>query len=658
MGAGRWRARPSSLTLAPCGQTGKGSRFKTLERNKVVQMQSNPQVQPPIRTDQSVFGPLLALMPYLRRYGPQYLWGMLAGIASVGVAALSPYFLRHAIDAIRAGEAYLVWVWAIVGAAVASAIFSWANRQLLVVASRYIEHDLRMDLFQKALSLDGYFYSKNRIGDLMNKFTTDLGAVREMLGGGINMGSRLLMFVVFAVASMYLVSVPLALALSVVFPVIFAVMYYVLRLIDQRYRESQESFDRISTRAQENFSGIRVVKGFALEERELRAFQALNKDYIAKSLALTRVDGPVRALMGLLMGFAALIVLWMGGGMVIRGEMTAGQFVQFNAYLMMLGWPIVGLGWTLTIFQRGSTSYKRLEEFWHEPARIADPPKALLPQGERAQSDANPHAPLPPSPLLPQGEKGVADNFVLRGEVKFEEVSLELGGRKVLEGITLTIPEGTTLGITGRTGSGKTLLVSLIPRLLDPTEGRVRVGGYDVKGLPLATLRRAIGMVPQEPFLFSDTLAENICFGLPEVDLERAEWAAKLAGVHDDIMSFPKGYQTSLGERGVTLSGGQRQRTALARALALRPPILILDDAMSAVDTETESRILSGLNSVLGQQTTLLIGHRTSTLQYADWIVVLDHGKIAEEGTHEMLLATGGIYAELDRIQRLQAEVD
>lgn len=602
----------------------------------MVQMQSNPQVQPPIRTDRSVFGPLLALMPYLRRYGPQYLWGMLAGIASVGVAALSPYFLRHAIDAIRAGEAYLVWVWAIVGAAVASAIFSWANRQLLVVASRYIEHDLRMDLFQKALSLDSYFYSKNRIGDLMNKFTTDLGAVREMLGGGINMGSRLLMFVVFAVVSMYLVSVPLALALSVVFPVIFAVMYYVLRLIDQRYRESQESFDKISTRAQENFSGIRVVKGFALEERELRAFQALNKDYIAKSLALTRVDGPVRALMGLLMGFAALIVLWMGGGMVIRGEMTAGQFVQFNAYLMMLGWPIVGLGWTLTIFQRGSTSYKRLEEFWHEPARIADPPNALL----------------------LQGEKGVAENFVLRGEVKFEEVSLELGGHRVLEGITLTIPEGTTLGITGRTGSGKTLLVSLIPRLLDPTEGRVRVGGYDVKDLPLATLRRAIGMVPQEPFLFSDTLAENICFGLPEVDLERAEWAAKLAGVHDDIMGFPKGYQTSLGERGVTLSGGQRQRTALARALALRPPILILDDAMSAVDTETESRILSGLKSVLGQQTTLLIGHRTSTLQYADWIVVLDHGKIAEEGTHEMLLATGGIYAELDRIQRLQAEVD
>ncbi|MDX2005191.1 MAG: ABC transporter ATP-binding protein [Meiothermus sp.] len=576
-----------------------------------------------------LFKSLMEMMPYVRRYGRQYFWGIVAGVAGVGMGAVSPYFLRHAIDAMREGGAYLPWVWAILGAAVASGVFSWINRQLLVVSSRRIEHDLRMDLFSKALSLDSYFYGKNRTGDLMNKFTTDLGAVREMVGGGINMGTRLLMFIVFAIAAMYLVNVQLAFYLSLVFPIIFAVMVYVLRLIDERYERSQEAFDAISTKAQENFSGMRVVKGFALENRELNAFQGLNQNYIKASLALTIVDGPVRALMGLMMGVAALIILWVGGGMTIRGEMTAGQFVQFNAYLMMLGWPIVGLGWTLTIFQRGSTSYRRLKEFWDEPAKVRDESQAKA---------------------VPADELG--------GEVKFDGVSLELGGRKILDNITLTIPEGTTLGITGRTGSGKTLLVSLIPRILEPTQGRVLVGGHDTKWLKLESLRAIIGMVPQEPFLFSDTLYENISFGLPEADKERAEWAAKLAGVHDDIQSFPQGYETSLGERGVTLSGGQRQRTALARALAAKPKILILDDSMSAVDTETESRILSGLKSVLGQQTTLLIAHRTSTLQYADWIVVLENGKIVEEGTHEMLLEENGIYAELDRIQRLQAEVD
>ncbi len=569
------------------------------------------------------------LSPYLHKYR----WRILLGLALSTFAALlnaaSPFFLRQAIDKVQAHQQYQTYIFLILASAGASGFLTLFMRRLIGISSRYIEYDIRRDLFRHLLSLDAYFYGKTRIGDLVNKFNTDLGAVREMLGQGLNMGWRIMMFALFAFIAMYTVSWKLALVLTLVIPIIFAIFRYLLKMVDRRYRESQEIFDQISAKAQENFSGIRVVKGFALEERELEAFQRLNRGYITKSLALARVEGPMRALMGLLIGLTLLIVLWLGGGMVIRGELTVGQMVQFNSYIVLLSWPIIGMGWLLSLFQRAATSYQRVKAIFGEAPTIADPKK-------------------PAEVTLSE----------LGGEVRFNKVSLQLGGYQQLEEITLTIPSGTTLGITGRTGAGKTLLVNLIPRLLNPSQGDVMLGGHKVNELPLSTLRQAVGVVPQEPFLFSDTISENIAFGLPEVDQERVEWAAKLAGVHDDIVGFPKGYQTSLGERGVTLSGGQRQRTALARALARRPKVLILDDALSAVDTETESRILSGLKSMLGQQTTILIAHRTSTLRYADWIVVLDKGKIVEEGSHEMLLDQGGLYAELDRIQRLEAEVE
>ncbi len=572
------------------------------------------------------FSALKGLSPYLYRYRSRYLWGIFAGIVSSGMGVLTPYFLRHAIDGIQAQRPIWIWSVALLGASLLSAGFSWANRQLLVVGSRYIENDIRVDMFKHILWLDSYFYGKNRLGDIINRFNSDLNAVREMLASGVNMGSRLIITLIFAVASMYAVNVKLAFVLSLVFPVIFAIMRYVLTLIDKRYRESQEVFDQISTKAQENFSGIRVVKGFALEQKELLAFQSLNRDYIRTSLALTRVDGPVRALMGLMMGIATLVVVVMGGRMVVANQMTIGQFVQFTAYVGMLGWPIIGLGWTMTLFQRGATSQKRLDSFWEETPKIQDSP--------------------------------TAKSVELNGSIEMKNVSLELGGKKVLDDISLFIPEGSTIGITGRTGAGKTVLASLIPRLLEPDSGQILVGGEDISQIKLADLRKVIGMVPQEPFLFSQSLTENICFGLPRIDTEKAEWAAKLAGVHDDISNFPQGYDTSLGERGVTLSGGQRQRTALARALAREPKILILDDSMSAVDTETESRILKGLATVLGKQTTLLIAHRTSTLQYADTILVLEDGKIIENGTHAELIENNGLYAELDRIQRLEEDVN
>ncbi len=547
---------------------------------------------------------------------------MLAGLASIFFFVLTPYFLRLAVDAVQAGRGFGGYALAIVASAALSGLLSYAMRRLAVVASRQVEYDLRRDLLHHLLTLDRDFYHKHRVGDLMNRLNTDLSAVREMVGPGILMGSRLSFLVLLAFLSMYAVNARLAFYLTLILPGIFLAMRFLLRLIDRRYREAQEVFDRISTLAQEAFSGIRVVKGYALERRMVAWFQDLNRLYVEKSLALARVEGPLHALLGFLMGFAFLTVLWAGGAMVVRGELSVGELVQFNAYLAQLTWPILGLGWVMALYQRGLTSLRRLFELLDEKPAIRDED---------------------PLPLALED---------LSGEVRFEGVGLKRDGRWLLRGLTLTIPEGMTLGITGRTGSGKSLLAALVPRLLDPSEGRVYVGGHEARRIPLAVLRKAVGVAPQEPFLFSETILENIAFGLDEVDRERVEWAARLAGIHEEILAFPKGYETVLGERGITLSGGQRQRVALARALAKRPKILILDDALSAVDAETEARILQGLKTVLGKQTTLLISHRTAALRHADWIIVLDEGRIVEEGTHESLLQAGGLYAEMDRLQK------
>ena len=547
---------------------------------------------------------------------------MLAGLVSIFFFVLTPYFLRLAVDAVQAGRGFGVYALAIVASAALSGLLSYAMRRLAVVASRQVEYDLRRDLLHHLLTLDRDFYHKHRVGDLMNRLNTDLSAVREMVGPGILMGSRLSFLVLLAFLSMYAVNARLAFYLTLILPGIFLAMRFLLRLIDRRYREAQEVFDRISTLAQEAFSGIRVVKGYALERRMVAWFQDLNRLYVEKSLALARVEGPLHALLGFLMGFAFLTVLWAGGAMVVRGELSVGELVQFNAYLAQLTWPILGLGWVMALYQRGLTSLRRLFELLDEKPAIRDED---------------------PLPLALED---------LSGEVRFEGVGLKRDGRWLLRGLTLTIPEGMTLGITGRTGSGKSRLAAHGPRLLDPSEGRVYVGGHEARRIPLAVLRKAVGVAPQEPFLFSETILENIAFGLDEVDRERVEWAARLAGIHEEILAFPKGYETVLGERGITLSGGQRQRVALARALAKRPKILILDDALSAVDAETEARILQGLKTVLGKQTTLLISHRTAALRHADWIIVLDGGRIVEEGTHESLLQAGGLYAEMDRLQK------
>ncbi|WP_287418202.1 ABC transporter transmembrane domain-containing protein, partial [Oceanithermus sp.] len=396
-----------------------------------------------VKTDRSVLSFVRGIQPFARPYLWKYVVGLSFGLLVQFGVILGPYFIRRAIDAIGSGDGgYVYWAMGLIGLWAVIAVLSWAQRRLSIVASREIEYEIRRALFHKLVHLDFYFHARERVGDLMNKLNTDLGAVRDLLGPGLNMGWRIAWFLVMAAVAMFLVNVTLAAWMLVAVPPVFFVMRYLLSLIHRRYRAAQEVFDKISTFAQENFSGIRVVKGFAIEDRETARFQELNRQYIARSLALARVEGPLHAMMSLLMGAAAVLVLWLGGGMVVREQMTLGEFVQFNTYLLQLSWPLLGLGWVMGLWQRGMTSWVRLNELFQAEPRIADGP----------QTDFSIRSYAP--------------------EVRFEDVRLELGGREVLSGLTLTIPAGRTLGITGRTGSGKTMLARLIPRILEPTGGR------------------------------------------------------------------------------------------------------------------------------------------------------------------------------------------
>ncbi len=570
---------------------------------------------------------------------------------AVGLAG-PPYLVGRAIDALTkhgttalaadTGQLVLWFSILIVLTQAMNGVLWIVLRRLVLGASWRLTYEVRRDIFNKLTSLDQSYFFQNRTGDLMNRLTSDLNMVRETTGFGALHGASTAFIMVMSLALMFALSPSLATVVLAVFPFIGLVLYVLIRVIGKRYVAAQEQASVISAKAQENFSGARVVKGYAIEDRELQEYRNMNVLYRKLVLHLTQVEAPIWPLVGMLLNIVVVGVLLVGAKQLIGQNqdfagLSLGKFAQFTFYLFNLQWPLLAIGMISSLMQRGASSWQRLYEILETKPKIQDDNRS-----NHSISSLSP-------------------------SIRFENVSLEVDGRKLLQNINLNIPAGQTIGITGRTGAGKSLLANLVGRLLEPSFGKIFVGGHELPEIPLAVLRRHIGYVPQEPFLFSTTISENIAFGLANstqtetsnnLDMERVRWAAGVAGLAKDVEAFPNGYETMLGERGVTLSGGQRQRTALARAVARQPEILILDDSMSAVDTETEARILNELKTLLHDRTVLLIGHRVSTLRFADQIVVLEDGKIIEQGSHEELLARGGVYSEMDRKQGLAGTIE
>jgi ATP-binding cassette, subfamily B, multidrug efflux pump len=572
------------------------------------------------------------LWPYLWRYRRGMALGLGALVMKDLCGATLPFLIGQGIDTVVRGFSLTNVVWfagALVALSAIKGLFQYWMRVVIIGISRDIEYELRNDLFAHLLSLSGGFYSRFRTGDIMARGTNDLNAVRMMLGPGIMYWTETSITFILSVAVMLSVDWVLTLAALSPAPLVsIAVVFFGSRIHD-RFEKIQSMFSDISSRVQENLAGVRVVRAYVQEQAELETFSRLNRAYINENIRLAKLSGLFMPLLQALIGLTFLVVLWVGGYRLMTGRITLGNFVMFNTYMGMLVWPMIAFGWVVNLMQRGQASFRRIYEILAERPAISEP--------------------TDPLPLTTP----------VRGRIEFRHTGLAYtGGAPALRDVDLTIPAGSTVAIVGHTGSGKSTLVQLIPRLMDPTSGAVLIDGVDVRQLPLAELRRQIGIVPQETFLFSATIAENIAFGVKQATDAEIRQAAEMAGLSADIESFPEGLKTMVGERGITLSGGQKQRTAIARAILRNPRILILDDALSSVDTLTEERILSSLSDVMQDRTTILISHRVSTVRHADRIFVLENGEIAEEGSHAELLELGGYYADLYQKQLLEEELE
>jgi ATP-binding cassette, subfamily B, multidrug efflux pump len=557
-------------------------------------------------------------------------FGMAALAMKDLLAAVAPLAIRAAVDAIADGFDWGRVGWfaaAMVALTCVKGIFQYWMRTLIIGVSRDIEYGLRQKLFAHLMRLDSGFYGSNRIGDLMARATNDLNAVRMMLGPGVMYTTETGLTLVLVSAILFWVDWRLTLVALAPAPLVSIAVVFFGQRIHGRFQKIQALFSDISSRVQESLAGVRVVRAYTQEEAEVGRFEELNRNYIHQNLRLTLLQGLFMPVLEALIAASFLIVLWVGGQRLLAREITLGTFLMFNVCMGMLAWPMIALGWVVNLVQRGTASLARIEEILSHQPSIAAPPDAVA---------------------LPE---------TLTGEIVFDCATVEFAGRRALDGISLRIPAGSTAAIVGHTGSGKTTLVNLVPRLVDTTMGSVRVDGIDVRRTDPEALRRHIAFVPQETFLFSATLGENIAFGVEGATREMIQRAAGQAGLGPDLASFPLGLDTIVGERGITLSGGQKQRTAIARALLRNPSILILDDALASVDTVTEERILGELAVIMGGRTSILISHRVSTVRAAGRIFVLNQGRLAEEGTHDELIARGGYYAELHERQMLEEEL-
>ncbi|HZB25144.1 MAG TPA: ABC transporter ATP-binding protein [Vicinamibacterales bacterium] len=575
------------------------------------------------------------LLPFVSHYRRAYVLGLACVVITTAIQLMAPWVLKFAIDDLNAGVTrpkLASYAGMLLGIACAGGVFRFLMRRILIGASRDIEYDLRRAFFTHLQRMPLEYYQSGRTGDLMSRATNDLNAVRMMVGPSVMYSASTMLTFVVAILLMLSIDARLTLIALAPLPLVSISVRYFGSEIHRRFETIQEQLSTLSAVVQESLAGVRVVRAYRQEPREIERFRDANLEYLRRNRGLITLQGMFYPSMTLLLGFGSLLVLWQGSRAVVAGRITLGEFVAFNAYLVMLSWPMIAFGWVTNILQRGMASWKRLLEVLDTAPAVAD----------RMVSDA-----------------GRA--LTIAGAIEFRDLVFRYPGteRVVLDHVSLRIAAGQTVAFVGSTGSGKSTLISLLPRLYDPPRGTVFVDGVDVLDIPLDLLRRSIGFVPQEPFLFSDTIGENIGFGVPDLaaGAPRVREAAATARLDVDVDAFPKGLDTLVGERGITLSGGQKQRTALARALLIDPAILILDDALSAVDTYTEEAILTRLRGVMRSRTALIVAHRVSTVRDADVIVVLGAGRIIERGTHDELVRARGVYAELFRKQQLEEEL-